>query len=125
MAGLLARLTEGENYVGIPCGNVVTGGTDENPSYRAVTIRVSRRIMDGIENLRTFVAVADAGSLAAAARRLDIVASVVTKRIDQLESRVCARLFKRSTKRLALTEFGAHFLPQARTCVHNYDDGPT
>src|SRR5256714_3728197 len=122
MAGLLARLTEGENYVGIPCGNVVTGGTDENPSYRAVTIRVSRRIMDGIENLRTFVAVADAGSLAAAARRLDIVASVVTKRIDQLESRVCARLFKRSTKRVMLTEFGAHYLPQARRLIFDYDE---
>ena len=63
--------------------------------------------MDGIENLRTFVAVADAGSLAAAAGRLNIVASVVTKRIDQLESRVSARLFQRSTKRVTLTEFGA------------------
>jgi DNA-binding transcriptional LysR family regulator len=63
--------------------------------------------MDGIENLRTFVTVADTGSLAAAARHLDIAASVVTKRIDQLESRVRTRLFKRSTKRVTLTEFGA------------------
>ena len=67
--------------------------------------------MDGIENLRTFVAVADTGSLAAAAHRLDIAASVVTKRIDQLESRVSTRLFKRSTKRVTLTEFGARYLP--------------
>lgn len=78
--------------------------------------------MDGIENLRTFVAVADAGSLAAAATRLDIVASVVTKRIDQLESRVSARLFKRSTKRVTLTEFGARYLPQARRLIHDYDE---
>ena len=77
--------------------------------------------MDGIENLRTFVTVADAGSLAAAARRLDIVASVVTKRIDQLESRVCTRLFKRSTKRVTLTEFGARYLPQARRLIFDYD----
>jgi DNA-binding transcriptional LysR family regulator len=77
--------------------------------------------MDGIENLRTFVAVADAGSLAAAARRLDIVASVVTKRIDQLESRVGTRLFKRSTKRVTLTEFGARYLPQARRLIFDYD----
>src|SRR5947207_1506342 len=122
MAGLLARLTEGENYVGIPCGNIVTGGTDENPSYRAVTIRVSRRIMDSIENLRTFVSVADAGSLAAAARHLDIAASVVTKRIDQLESVVRARLFARSTKRVTLTEFGARYLPQARRLIFDYDE---
>jgi DNA-binding transcriptional LysR family regulator len=78
--------------------------------------------MDGIENLRTFVAVADAGSLAAAARRLDVVASVVTKRIDQLESRVCTRLFKRSTKRVTLTEFGARYLPQARRLIFDYDE---
>ena len=78
--------------------------------------------MDGIENLRTFVSVADAGSLAAAARHLDIAASVVTKRIDQLESRVCTRLFKRSTKRVTLTEFGARYLPQARRLIHDYDE---
>ena len=78
--------------------------------------------MDGIENLRTFVTVADAGSLAAAASHLDIVASVVTKRIDQLEARVCTRLFKRSTKRVTLTEFGARYLPQARRLIHDYDE---
>ena len=77
--------------------------------------------MDGIENLRTFVAVADTGSLAAAARRLDIAASIVTKRIFQLESRVSTRLFKRSTKRLTLTESGARYLPQARRLIHDYD----
>jgi len=78
--------------------------------------------MDGIENLRTFVTVAAAGSLAAAARHLDIAASVVTKRIDQLESRVSTRLFKRSTKRVTLTEFGARYLPQARRLIHDYDE---
>jgi DNA-binding transcriptional LysR family regulator len=78
--------------------------------------------MDGIENLRTFVTVADAGSLAAAAGRLDVAASVVTKRIVQLESRVSTRLFKRSTKRVTLTEFGARYLPQARRLIHDYDE---
>ena len=78
--------------------------------------------MDGIENLRTFVTVAAAGSLAAAARHLDIAASVVTKRIDQLETRVSTRLFTRSTKRVKLTEFGARYLPQARRLIHDYDE---
>jgi len=78
--------------------------------------------MDGIENLRTFVTVADMGSLAAAARRLDIAASVVTKRVEQLESRVSTRLFKRSTKRLTLTDSGARYLPQARRLIHDYDE---
>jgi DNA-binding transcriptional LysR family regulator len=78
--------------------------------------------LDGIENLRTFVTVADTGSLAAAARRLDIAASVVTKRIVQLESRVSTRLFKRSTKRVTLTESGVRYLPQARRLIHDYDE---
>ena len=78
--------------------------------------------MDSIENLRTFVTVADTGSLAAAARRLDIAASVVTKRIVQLESRVNTRLFDRTTKRVALTESGARYLPRARRLIHDYDE---
>jgi len=78
--------------------------------------------MDGMENLRTFVAVADAGSLAAAARELGIAASVVTKRIDQLESRVRARLFTRTTRRLALTEMGSRYLSSARRLMNDYDE---
>ena len=78
--------------------------------------------MDGIENLRAFVTVATAGSFAAAARHVDISPSAVTKRIEQLESRVCTRLFKRSTKRVTLTEFGARYLPQAQRLIHDYDE---
>jgi DNA-binding transcriptional LysR family regulator len=78
--------------------------------------------MDGIENLRTFVAVADTGSLAGAARHLGIAASVVTKRIDQLESRVRQRLFRRSTRHVTLTEFGVRYLPSARRLTHDYDE---
>ena len=78
--------------------------------------------MDGIENLRTFVAVADAGSLTSAARELGIAASVVTKRIDQLESRVRSRLFTRSTRRVALTEMGLRYLSSARRLMHDYDE---
>ena len=78
--------------------------------------------MDGIENLRTFVAVAEAGSLASAARELGVAASVVTKRIDQLESRVRARLFTRTTRRVALTEMGLRYLSSARRLMQDYDE---
>jgi DNA-binding transcriptional LysR family regulator len=78
--------------------------------------------LDGIENLRTFVAVADAGSLAGAARELGIAASVVTKRIDQLELRVQAHLFTRTTRRVALTEMGSRYLSSARRLMHDYDE---
>jgi len=75
-----------------------------------------------IENLRTFVTVADTGSLAAAARQMGIAPSVVTTRIDQLEWRVKSRLVARSTKRVALTEHGSRYLPSARRLVHDYDE---
>jgi len=78
--------------------------------------------LDGIQNLRTFVAVADAGSLAGAARGLGIAASVVTKRIDQLESRVRAPLFTRSTRRVALTEMGSRYLSSARRLMQDFDE---
>jgi DNA-binding transcriptional LysR family regulator len=78
--------------------------------------------VDGIENLRTFVAVADAQSLSGAARRLGIAASVATKRIDQLERKVRTRLFTRSTRRVRLTEFGALYLSPARRLIHDYDE---
>jgi len=94
----------------------------ENPPREAFTIRISRTIVDGIENLRTFVAVADTGSLAAAARHLRIAASVVTKRIDQLEARTHVRLLARSTPHVVLTDSGTRYLPQARRLIHDYDE---
>ena len=78
--------------------------------------------MDSIENLRTFVAVADAQSLSGAARRLGVAASVVTKRISQLEWRLRTRLFARSTRRVSLTEFGARYLSPARRLIHDHDE---
>lgn len=66
--------------------------------------------MDTLENMRTFIAVVRAGSFSAAARALDTVPSVVAKRIGQLEHRVKAKLFNRSTRSLELTEAGAHYV---------------
>ena len=81
-----------------------------------------RAELDSIENLRTFVAAADAQSFSAAARQLHVAASVVTKRIDQLESHIGARLFTRSTRRVALTALGARYLSAARRLMHDHDE---
>jgi len=79
-------------------------------------------ILDGIENLRTFVAVADTESLAGAARHLRVAASVVTKRIDQLERRLGTRLFTRTTWRVLVTDLGTRYLPTARRLMNDYDE---
>lgn len=60
------------------------------------------------------VQAAEQGSLAAAARALDLEPPAVTKRLAALESRLGVRLFHRTTRRLALTDEGELFCARAR-----------
>ena len=65
------------------------------------------------EGIDVFVCVAEAGSFSAAAERLHLTASAVSKVIARLEDRLGLRLFERTTRRLALTDAGTTFY---RTC---------
>lgn len=56
-----------------------------------------------------FAAVAETGSLSAAARALRISPAMVSKRLQRLEARLGVRLVHRTTRRLALTDAGARF----------------
>ena len=56
-----------------------------------------------------FVAVADAGSLSAAARALHLSPAMVSKRLQRLEQRLGVTLVHRTTRRLALTAAGEQF----------------
>ncbi len=56
-----------------------------------------------------FVAVAEGGSLSAAARSLRISPAMVSKRLQRLEGRLGVTLVHRTTRRLALTEAGERF----------------
>jgi len=77
--------------------------------------------MDIVENLRAYLAVARVGSFSAAARELDVAASVVTKRISQLEWRLKAPLFERTTRRVTLTTAGQQHLPAIQRLVSDLD----
>ncbi len=55
----------------------------------------------------------DEGSLAGAARRLDLAATVVSKRLSALETRLGARLLHRTTRRLQLSTEGELFVAHA------------
>lgn len=70
--------------------------------------------MDRIDAIETFVRVADAGGISAAARRLHVAKSVVSRRLAELEAHLGARLVHRTTRRMALTEAGQAFLDRAR-----------
>lgn len=71
-----------------------------------------------IEDLRTFVEVADAGGVSAAALRLGISKSIVSRRLARLEDELGVQLLARSTRGAALTEAGATFRDHAaRVCA--------
>lgn len=63
----------------------------------------------GLELLAAFVAVADSGSFTEAAKRLGRDASVVSRRVSQLEEELGVSLFSRTTRRVVLTEVGARY----------------
>ncbi|HEY0633815.1 MAG TPA: LysR family transcriptional regulator, partial [Gammaproteobacteria bacterium] len=65
------------------------------------------------EGLEAFVRVVEAGSFSAAAERLGIARSMVSRRIAELENYLDAQLLQRTTRRLSLTEAGRTFYEQA------------
>ncbi len=70
-----------------------------------------------LDELPTFVAVASAQSFSEVARSHRVAVSSVTRKIDSLEDEVGAKLFRRSPKRLVLTDAGNHLLPLARAIL--------
>lgn len=62
-----------------------------------------------ITDLRFFVTITQSGSLAEAARRLDVTPSAVSQRLRHLESKLGMALAHRSTRRFVLTEEGELF----------------
>jgi DNA-binding transcriptional LysR family regulator len=71
-----------------------------------------------IEELRTFVEVADAGGVSSAAVRLGLAKSIVSRRLFRLEAEMGVQLLTRSTRGAALTEAGTMFRDfAARVCA--------
>ena len=67
-----------------------------------------------VERYRVFVAVAECGGFSAAAQRLGVSSSHVSRQVAALEERLQTRLFYRSTRQVALTEIGKTFLQHCR-----------
>ncbi len=71
-----------------------------------------------IEDLQTFVAVADAGGVSPGARRLGVSKSIVSRRLFRLEEQLGVQLLARTTRGAALTEAGVTFRDHAaRVCA--------
>jgi DNA-binding transcriptional LysR family regulator len=70
-----------------------------------------------LEELRTFLAVVEAGSLIAASRRLNVTQSTVTARINALESEIGQKLLHRHKSGTELTSPGFKFKRYAELMV--------
>lgn len=69
---------------------------------------------DRLELLETFIRIAETGGIGAAARSLDTTQPTVSRRLQQLEALLDAKLVERSTQGMSLTAVGATLLPEAR-----------
>jgi DNA-binding transcriptional LysR family regulator len=78
------------------------------------------RLME-IEELQTFVEVADAGGVTAAARRLGVSKSIVSRRLVRLEAELGVQLVSRTTRGAALTEAGLTFRDHAAKAIAEID----
>lgn len=77
--------------------------------------------MDQLRAMRTFLAVAEAGSLTATARQLSEPLTTVSRRLAALEAHVGASLIARSTRRMALTDAGRAYLETCRRVIEELD----
>ena len=75
-------------------------------------------MIEDYRGLAVFVAVVDAGSFSAAARRLKLSTSVVSHHVSKLEAKLGTPLFFRSTRSLSLTGEGHQILDAARRMVN-------
>lgn len=69
--------------------------------------------MDRIENMNAFVRVVEAGSISAAADRMNLAKSVLSRRLKELEQHLGAELFHRTTRQMNLTDTGRTFYHQS------------
>ncbi|MEM7710630.1 MAG: LysR family transcriptional regulator [Pseudomonadota bacterium] len=78
--------------------------------------------MDTMDGMRTFAAVAMAGSFTRAADQLGISGKLASKYIGQLEARLGAQLLHRTTRSVTLTEIGEAYLVRCRPLLDQFDE---
>ncbi|MEX3952107.1 LysR family transcriptional regulator [Paraburkholderia sp. EG287A] len=75
--------------------------------------------MDRLEGMSILVAVVDAGSLSAAARRLGQPLATVSRKVGDLEAHLKTRLLHRTTRHLSLTEAGEAYVASCRRILED------
>src|SRR5215218_7616035 len=74
-----------------------------------------------IRQLRAFLAIAEAKTFTAGARRVNVTQAAISMQIRQLEDEVGLSLFTRTPRRVILTEAGEYLLERARKILREHD----
>lgn len=75
-----------------------------------------------LNDILVFAAVVRAGSFTAAAKKLDMPKSTVSRRVSALEERLGARLLQRTTRTLSLTDLGRTYYQHATRVVSEVEE---
>jgi DNA-binding transcriptional LysR family regulator len=74
-----------------------------------------------IRQLKAFLAIAEAKTFTAGARRVNVTQAAISMQIRQLEDEVGLQLFTRTPRRVILTEAGEYLLDRARKILREHD----
>ena len=77
--------------------------------------------LDKLSELRTLIAVVEAGSLSAAARLQRVTPNAISRRVMRLEAQLGVTLFNRSTRSLTVTHEGRMLYTRARRAIEELD----
>lgn len=78
--------------------------------------------MDTLLSLRVLAAVAEYKSFVAVSDRLGLSPAMTSKHVQNVETRVGARLLNRNSRNVSLTEAGAHYLATVRPLLEGLDE---
>jgi DNA-binding transcriptional LysR family regulator len=103
------------------CRRDKLGRTVYNRRFRHKFSSDIETIMDRLDEIAAFAAVADARSFTQAARRLGVSGAQVSKLVARLEDRLGARLLNRTTRDVSLTDTGRAYLDRARALLEDFE----
>jgi len=78
--------------------------------------------MDRLGSMEVLAAAVEAGSLSAAARRLDMPLTTVSRKVLELEAHLKTRLLNRSSRKLTLTEAGRTYLEACKRILEDVNE---
>lgn len=78
--------------------------------------------MDTLDGMRAVIAVAEELSFTRAGRRLGVTTKLVSRYVGQVEAKLGAQLFRRTTRSVTLTDVGQAYLTRCRSLLEQFDE---